>query len=280
MSALDELRRKADEKKAAELQDVLNEKLLELTYQSDILPKMQILFDTFNETVNHLNFLEEPITVNNYCPRFPQFGNLFQKNYKINTDGRMGFADYNRILEINLSFVLEAKGEFSYPVVSKSLVEKEIEFLQAKKLVFDWKYMTPKDGKVYANFTVKRSVPVSFRIEAVYNESLLRVTILNHENLELYTKDFLPEQLDDHFADMLLNYFLRKDNRLLVAMGELTDRHKSAVRAAVQNNVAGYHQEQAELLNKIKFEEQAELTIAEPAKKLNFVKNIFSKFQK
>ena len=280
MSALDELRRKADEKKAAELQDVLNEKLLELTYQTEILPKMQVLFDTFNETISHLNFLEEPIMVANYSSRYPQFGNLLQKNYKINTDGRMGLADYNRILEINLSFVCEAKGEFSYSVVSKSLVEKEIEFLQSKNLAFDWKYMTPKDGKVYAIFTVKRQVPVSFRIEVVYKESLIRVTILNHDNLEYYSKDFTAEALDDDFAELLLNYFLRKDKRLLVKMGELTERHKSAIKAAVQNQAASYQQQQAEILSKMKFEEQPELDDPRAGKKVGFMKSIFSKFQK
>ncbi|MBL7005158.1 MAG: hypothetical protein ISR69_14160 [Gammaproteobacteria bacterium] len=280
MSVLDELRKKADEKKAAELQEELHSEQLEKTYQSALLPKMQLLYDTFNETINHLNFLEDPIAVKNYCTRYPQFGNLLQKNYKINTDGRIGLANYNRLMEINLSFVCEAKGDFTYPLVSTYLIEKEVAFLQDKKLNFDWKHLTPKDGKAYANFTIKRRIPVSFRIEVDYNHSKLKVTIQNHENLESYAKDFSPEQLDDNFLDILLSYFLRKDTRLLVKLGEISAEHKTAIKAAVHNNFAHYQQEQATLIGKIQFEEDSVPLDTEPQKKSNFIKNIFSKFNK
>jgi len=280
MSALDELRRKADEKKAAEHQKELSDELLEETYQTKLLPKMQSLYDMLNETISHLNFLEEPIIVNNYCTRYPQFGTLLQKNYKINTDGRVGLSNYNRLMQINLSFTCEAKGDFTYPLVSTYLIEQEVSFLQSNRLDFDWKYLTPKDGKAYANFTVKRKVPVSFRIEVVYNLSQLKVTIQNHQNLESYTKNFSPEQLDGNFLDILLSYFLRKDTRLLQKLGEISAEHKTAIKTAVHNNFASYQQEQAALLGKIKFEEDAEIQHIASEKKLNFMKNIFSKFQK
>lgn len=281
MSALDELRRKADEKKAAELQQELTNEQLEETYQTKLLPKMQCLFDMLNETISHLNFLEEPIIVNNYCTRYPQFGTLQQKNYKINTDGRVGLADYNRIMQINLSFTCEASGDFTYPLASTYLIEQEVSFLQSKRLNFDWKHLTPRDGKAYAGFTVKRTVPVSFRVEVVYNLSKLKVTIQNHQNLESYSKDFSPEQLDDHFLDIFLSYFLRKDTRLLQKLGEISTEHKTAIKTAVHNNLASYQQEQAALLGKIKFEENNDISnpIASE-KKSNFMKNIFSKFQK
>ena len=45
MSVLDELRKKADEKKAAEQQQAITDEQLEQVYQSKILPKMQLIFD-------------------------------------------------------------------------------------------------------------------------------------------------------------------------------------------------------------------------------------------
>lgn len=280
MSALDELRKKAEEKKAAELQDKLISEQLEENYQSKLLPKMQLFYDTLNETINHLSFLEEPIIAKNYSTRYPQFGDLLQTNYKINTDGRSGLASYDRLMEINLNFVCEGKGDFTYPVTSKYLIEQEVSFLQANRLNFDWKHLTPRDGKAYANFTVKRYVPVRFRIEVVYELSRLKLTIENHENLETYSKDFSHEQLDDNFLDILLNYFLRKDNRLLVKLGGISAEHKTAIKSAVHKNFYNFQQEQAQLLEKIKFEDDPKLQPTAPGKKIEFVKNLFSKFHK
>lgn len=279
MSALDELRRKADEKKAAELQEKLISEQLEESYQSKLLPKMQLFYDALNETIKHLSFLEEPIIAKNYSNRYPQFGNLLQKNYKINTDGRSGLASYDRLMEINLSFVCEGKGDFIYPVTSKYLIEKEVSFLQANRLNFDWKFLMPKDGKACANFIVKRNVPVRFRIEVLYELSQLRLTIQNHQNLETYSKDFPPEQLDDNFLDALLNYFLRKDSRLLVKLGELSAEHKTAIKTAVHKNFSDFQQEQAQLLEKIKFEDEPKIQPTASGK-IEFVKNLFSKFHK
>ena len=108
MSVLDELRKKADEKKSAEQQEALANEQLEEIYQAKILPKMQFIFDSFQETIEYLNFLKEPVEVRNYCSKYPQFGNLFQSNYRINTDGRIGLADYNRLMQINIGFFCEA----------------------------------------------------------------------------------------------------------------------------------------------------------------------------
>lgn len=280
MSALDELRRKADEKKAAEQQDKLIDEQLKETYQLKLLPKMQLFYDTLNETINYLSFLEDPIIAKDYSTRYPQFGDLLQTNYKINTDGRAGLASYDRLMEINLNFVCEGKGDFTYPVVSKYLIEKEVSFLQSNRLNFDWQYLTPKDGKACANFIVKRKVPVCFRIEVLYQLSQLKLTIQNHENLETYSKVFSPEQLDDNFLDILLNYFLRKDTRLLVKLGEISAEHKTAIKTAVYNNFASFQQEQAQLLETMHFEDDAKLQTTTPGKKIEFMKNIFSKFHK
>jgi hypothetical protein len=279
MSALDELRKKADEKKAAENQAELNKEQQEATYRNQLLPKMQLFYDTFNESINCLNFLEEPVTVHNYCERYPQFGSLAQKNYKIVTDGRVGLASYNRIMQINLSFVCEGKGSFNYPLISTYLIDKEVAFLQEKKLTFDWKYLTPIDGKANASFTVKRRVPVSFQIEVDYKHSLIKVTIHNHDNLKWHCKSFTPEQLDDDFLDSLLSYFLRKDMRFLVKMGEISPEVKADIKSALHNYFAN-HEEHAHFLKEIAPEQPPAAPETESAKRANFIQNIFSRLHK
>lgn len=267
MSVLDELRKKADEKKAAEQQQAMTNEELEQIYQTKMLPKMQLIFDNFQETINYLNFLEEPIQVNNYCPKYPQFGDLFQSNYKINTDGRIGLADYSRLMQINVSFFCQAEGEFSYRLESDPLIDKEIEFLQSKNLIFDWKHKSIVGGYCTL-FIIQRKIPVLFRIEVDYKHSLFKVFIRNHENLQSFAKSFTPEQVDNDFLEALLSYFLRKDNRF-VTVDDLSIEYKKAIKAAVQIKAQQY----------AKTLPPPEENEPEPLKQ-SPIKSLFSRFQK
>lgn len=274
MSILDELRQKADQKKAEQLQQESSQQNLESVYQSALLPKMQYFYDCLNETVKHLNFLEEPILINNYSSRYPQFGELSQQNYKINTDGYSGLADYNRLMQINVSFFCEAEGGFTYSVESKRLIEAEVAFLHARRLAFTWKNQSTASAIESASFTIQRKIPVSFKIEIDYHLSKLKVTINNHENLEFFSKSFSPEQIDDDLLDALISYLMRRDNRLIRLT--ISDVHK----ADIQNNLASYQQEQAELLAKIRYEEDKAPLNKDPFKIVNPVKAIFSKYSR
>jgi hypothetical protein len=274
MSILDELRQKADQKKAEQLQQVSTRRNLEGVYKSVLLPKMQYFFDCLNETVTHLNFLEERILISNYSSRYPQFGELSQKNYKINTDGYSGFADYSRLMQINVSFFCEADGDFTYSLQSKRLIESEVAFLHARRLAFTWKNQSAATSIEGASFTIQRSIPVSFKIKVDYNLSTLKVTINNHENLEFFSKSFSPEQLDDDLLDALISYLLRRDNRLVRL--DIPDVNK----AVIQRNLATYQQEQADLLAKIRYEDDNPPRNKELFKMANPVKAIFSKYSR
>lgn len=271
MSVLDELRKKADEKKAAEQQQAMINEQLENIYQSKILSKMQLIFDSFQEAIDYLNFLEEPVQVKDYCQKYPQFGTLFQSNYKINTDGRIGLADYNRLMQVNVSFFCEAKGEFSYRLESDPLIDKEIQFLQSKKLFFDWKHQSVVGGIPCTQFTIQRKIPVAFRVEVDYKQSLFKVTIKNHENLQSFAKSFSPEQVDSNFIDSLLCYFLRKDNQF-VKVEDISLEYKNAIKAAVQSKAAHYEKKYGQQL--------LETDPVDDGAKKSPLKSLFSKFQK
>lgn len=273
MSVLDELRKKADEKKAAEQRQAIQQDLLEQVYQAQILPKMQLIFDNFKETIDYLNFLNEPIRVNNYCEKFPQFGELAHSNYKINTDGRIGLANYDRLMQVNVNFLCEGKGDFSYRLESEPLIEKEIEYLQIKRLVFDWKRITPVNGVAAAQFTIQRKVPVAFRVEVDYPHSKLKVSIKNHENLESFSKSYSIDELDDKFVDRLLSYFLRKD-REFVKTEELSEASKEMIKAAVRSAAIN-----KKLQEKFEKPEDLPLVNEEPEKK-SPLKSLLSKFKK
>ncbi len=244
MNILEELRQKADQKKAAQLQQDSTRQNLESIYQSELLPKMQYFYDCLNETVKHLNFLEEPILIGNYSSRYSQFGELSQKDYKINTDGYSGLADYNRLMQINVTFFCAAEGDFTYTLESKRLIEAEVAFLHVRRLAFTWKTQSVASAIERASFTIKRKIPVSFKVEIDYQLSLLKVTINNHENLEFFSKNYSPEQVDDDLLDALISYLMRRDNRLIRLA--ISEAHKTNI----QNNLALHLQEQADLLTR------------------------------
>ncbi len=274
MSILDELRQKADRKKAEQLQQESTRQQSESIYQSALLPKMQYFYDCLSEIVKHLNFLEEPILVNSYSSRYPQFGELCQKNYKINTDGFSGLADYDRLMQINVSFFCEAEGGFTYTLESKCLIEAEVAFLHARRLAFTWKNKGLATAIESADFTIQRKIPVSFRIEVNHDSSTLKVTINNHENLEFFSKNYSSEQVDEDLLDALVNYLMRRDNRLIRLA--ISAAHKTTI----QNNLAVHQQEQAELLAKIAYEEVSEPVNKESFKIANPVRAIFSKYSR
>lgn len=267
MSILDEIRQKAAEKKQAEYEQSLIDKRLEETYQKILLPKMQFLYDNLKELVEYLNFLEEPIPVTHYCRHYPQFGTLYQQNYKINTDGRMGMADYHRLMQINVSFYCEAEGNFSYTLSSRGLIDREYAFLFDRGLRFQQKnYRSDR-----AQFVVERKIPVRFQILLDYPSSKLKVNIYNHENFLTFHKSFAIEQLDDEFLDSFLSYFMRRDNRFIRTTISEEER------AAILDNIALFHKNeqrhtQPDLFNTTF--EQDEKQASDP------VRRIFSRFNK
>lgn len=235
MSILDELRKKTEEKKLAQHQQSLLEKKLEAAYQQVLLPKMQHLYNSLSELVEYLNFLEEPVPVRNYSPKYPQFGTLFQKDYKINTDGRMGLADYRRLMQINISFSCEGEGSFSYMVSSKPVADREYAFLFDRGLSFEQK--SHRHGEL-TQFIVKRKIPVRFQILVDYPSSTLKVGIFNHENFQTFYKSFAAEQLNDEVLDSFLSYFLRRDS------GFVNCTISAEEKAAILEHIAPFYEEQ------------------------------------
>jgi hypothetical protein len=265
MSVLEELRKKAEEKKAVERQQEQNLDYLEQIYTLELLPKMQFLYDNLNETIEYLNFLEEPLLIKNYGSRFPQFGRLLQKEYKMNTDGRIGRANYDRLMQINISFSCEGPGDFSYSV-AKNFSNKEKEFLTEKRLTFT----TESINSTLQRFTIKRKIPVTFSIKVDYEQSKLDVIIDNYENLESFSKSFSPEELNEEFLDSLLSYFIRKDNRFVKP--EITEHHK----IIIQNHIEPYQQQQRELLAELA-KEKAEQQKQKTKSPLFSLKKLFKK---
>jgi len=250
MSLIDELRNKANAKRQAEVCEQDQQQQREAAYRDRLLPKMQAIFRYVQELVEYLNFLDEPVAVTDYSSRYPRLGRLVQSQYKINTDGYGGFADFDRLQQINVTFFLVGAGEFSYTLEGQSRIEQEIAFLHEKRVPFEWKNtLTPSSVRA-ASFTVQRRIPVLFRFAVALEVSLIQFSIYNHEAFSVFKKSFEPEALDDQWLDDMSHYLLRRNDQFIRL--ELPEAH----RRHIQHQTRLAIEEQAHLLESLRLQEQ------------------------
>lgn len=209
MGILNQLRDEANQKKENDRNNLTRKQQLEIDYQTKVLPKMQNTFLFMKELVEHLKFLDHAIIIENYSNHYPQFGNLTQTDYKINTDGIVGFVDIEQLMQINVSFQCLGEGDFFIKKQGKFAIEQEIAFLQEKNIKFAWN--PTQNLNETASIKVYRHFPVSFRFEVDYEQSQIKLHIKNHSNFDNYSKAFLPDEVNDELLDEIARFMLRKD---------------------------------------------------------------------
>ncbi len=249
MGILDQLRDEANKKKAdIDAESNLGEQRAN-RYRHFLLPKMQEIFQYMKEIIEHLNFLEQDIEINHYSDRYQQLGLLHQKGYKINTDGYDGFVNPENIMQINISFNCQGEGDFVFQKEGKSFIEQEVSFLIKSNTPFQWKYIQSAENASTAVFRVKRNIPVQFRFEVDYEQSLIILLIKNHANFDFYKKNYSPEEIDQDLLDKIARYMLRKDDDLVRL--EISTQQKTAIKQQLKKQ----RREHEALMQQIAMEE-------------------------
>lgn len=249
MGILDELRAETAKKQDQASIKKSVEQELALNYRQNILPRMQHAFHFMKELVEHLNFLDQAIEIKDYSCQFPQFSPLVQRDYKINTDGFMGYADIDKLMQINVSYFCVGEGEFYLQKEGKVAIEREIAFWHEKKVTFDWKPVLGKSGKHGALFTIQKRFPVHLRFEVDYPHSKIKLMIRNHKNFDFTKKDFEPQEVDEELLDEIARFMLRKDYDFLRL--PISEEH----RRDIQRRLESLKREQTTLLQQIQQEE-------------------------
>lgn len=249
MGILDQLRSERSSKEESEFAAASVKAQLENEYQTKILPKMQKIYLFMKEIVEHLSYLEKAIEVADYCQRFPEMGALSQTDYKINTDGYGGLADFNRIMQVNVLFNCVGRGSFSYEVEGKTKIEQEIAFLNSKNVPLKWNQYINSRGVEAATFNVSRKIPVRFRFEVDYNNSKIKLLIHNHENFNVYKETFDPEKVDEALLDEVIRFMLRQDSDFIRL--DITNQDKQRIQKKAEEE----QQQLAKWLEEIKIEE-------------------------
>lgn len=228
MGVLDQLRKKADQKKSSEKQEMNQQQQRGYTYKRQILPKMQEVFKYLQELVEHLNYLEVPVQVKDYSSRFPKLGTLAQKDYKISTDGYGGFSSIDKLMHIDVTFYCKGEGEFQYIVYGKSAIEKEIAYLHIKHLSAKSQKMLGKNKEEATKFIVKRLIPVRLRFEVDYDNSLIKVIVNNYADFSNYGESWLADDINAEFLDGIARYLLRQDSEFIKP--EISDEYREDLR--------------------------------------------------
>lgn len=252
MGILDQLRSEASSKQESESAAASVRKQLEDEYQTNILPRMQKTYLFLKEIVEHLSYLEKAIEIADYCQRYPQMGALSQTDYKINTDGYGGLADFNRIMQINVIFNCVGRGSFSYEVEGRTRIEQEIAFLHSKNVPLQWNQYINSRGVEAATFTITRKIPVRFKFEVDYNNSKIKLLIHNHENFNVYKETFEPSAVDESLLDEVIRFMLRQDSDFIRL--DITNQDKQRIQKKAEEE----QQQRAKWLEEIKIEEAKE----------------------
>ncbi len=234
MGILDQLKQEAAQKKQQEQTQVNLQKQRDDFYRAEILPAMQKAFRFMKELVEYLNFLEHDIEVEQYSARYPQFGPLKQQNYKIFTDNHGGFADFDRLMQINVCFFCVGFGSFSYNLESQNRIEREVAFLTSRNVNFDWKLLDGRSAMHSACFTIARKIPVRFKFEVDYEQSKIQLLINNHEDFNVYKKTFTPEEINDELLDEIARFMLRKDSDFIRL--DISSSHRRQIRNLVEQH--------------------------------------------
>ena len=232
MGILDQLKQEAAEKKQQEQTQVNLQKQRDDYYRESILPAMQKAFHFMKELVDYLTFLERAIEVEQYSSRYPQFGPLKQQNYKIFTDNHGGFADFDRLMQINVCFFCVGFGSFSYNLESQGRIEREVAFLTSRNAYFDWKLLDGRSAMHSACFTITRKIPVRFKFEVDYEQSNIQLLINNHEDFNAYKKTFAPDEVNDELLDEIARFMLRQDSDFIRL--EISSSHRRQIQNLVE----------------------------------------------
>jgi hypothetical protein len=171
---------------------------------------MQKLLKSMQELLEVLKELD-PVEIANYSTRRPEIGKLVQSDYRINTDGKSGFTDLDKLMQINLSCRLKGNGSYKYEVIGKLAGETELEFLHNRNFKVEADSKLNASAVPVTSFAVERNILVHLRFEVDYDASSIKFMEWNYENFSASTQVFQVADLNFEWIDQFLRFLLRKD---------------------------------------------------------------------
>ncbi len=245
MSLLDDLKREAQERQAADSadQEAIRK---EAEYRERIRPAMLKILHYLSELTEQLKVVDPDVRQDYTLPGIGTVADLRQGNYVVNADST------ENTKTIRLRFNCTDEREREYAVRPKSSADETRDFLETQVMRYaEWPIRDPVQGIIGLNFQLAVKVDVNFVFKADPDQGAIALFISNFSNFKVEKSVVQPERIDDAWLDNLGNYLLRRRKNLYEL--EITDTDKAAIRSKLE---ADRRQREAELQQAIEREQE------------------------
>jgi hypothetical protein len=123
----------------------------------------------------------------------------------------MAYAEFSKLMQINLACRLKGEGSYRYHVIGKLAAEAERDYLNSRSFKHETTTTLADNGVPTTTFMLERDIPVMMRFEVDMANSCIRFGEMNYDNYSTSAQNFQPEDLTDEWIDQFLRFMLRKD---------------------------------------------------------------------
>ena len=207
MSILDDIQQQADNKRQQQDNEKKFAAQLEQTYIQHINPRLNQVFSYFNELINNLNYIDEPVVCSYEIPGAGQVNNFEHTNYRISADSS------DRLTEITINFLCLRNKPIDFLIESETDANKVRDDLSRLNVGFKHRPEYVRGGKHAATlFTLTGQIPVQLRLFLEPSSINIVLEAINLPRLGIYSEVYKPHELTDEFMDNLARFMLRKDS--------------------------------------------------------------------
>jgi hypothetical protein len=247
MSLLDDLKKEAEERLAADSADQ-EEIRREAAYRERIRPAMLRILNYLSELTDQLKVLDTDVRQDYILPGIGTVKDLLQGGYVVNADS----TENTKTIRLRFNCTDEREREFA--VKPKSQADETRDFLETQVMRYaEWPIRDPVQGVIGLNFQLAVKVDVNFIFKADLDQMAITLIIANFSNFKVEKSVVQPERVDDVWLDNLGNYLLRRRKNLYEL--EITDNDKAAIREKLEQAQRQREKEMQEALER----EQEEL---------------------
>lgn len=249
MSLLDDLKNQAEQRRAEEERNRLEQERLHAIYMEQIVPRMQEAFAYINQLCEHLNYLKTETPA--YYPILTDGGlqQFHQRNYKVLIDST------TQPKTITLRFSCELDEPMRFMVQGGAKVEHVAERLKAYRIPHHCKEAMDRDYRVtHANVKVDGPLNVTFVMQADIASSCINMMYNNFEAPGTKTIPLRPEQVDREFLEQLGKFILRENENFMKL--EINTDVKDEIRRKIEQEKIKRQQELEEM-ERLRLEEEA-----------------------
>ncbi|MCU7830257.1 MAG: hypothetical protein KZQ85_14430 [Candidatus Thiodiazotropha sp. (ex Myrtea sp. 'scaly one' KF741663)] len=236
MSLLDDLKKEADELKAAEDVDETQARL-DADYRKRVRPAMLAILHYLSELTDQLKLVDPDVRQDYTLPGFGLVKGLHQDGYVVNADS----TENTKTIRLRFSCKDEREREFS--VKPKSEADETRDFLESQTMRYaEWPIRDPQQGVIGLNFQLTVKVDINFIFKVDMEQGAITLLVSNFHDFKVEKSVVQPERIDDAWLDNLGNYLLRRRRNLYEL--EIDDSDKAAIRQQLE---AAKLQREAEL---------------------------------